>query len=93
MRVEKYFAVYTPSGFPLLQKLSNHTFQSFKYIQHRVHALTEFFSKKCQEQIIQFICMISNFINQHHDLEEVGDNGRTVETQKTLESSDGIGGL
>jgi len=52
MRVEKYFAVYTPSGFPLLQKLSNHTFQSFKYIQHRVHALTEFFSKKCQEQII-----------------------------------------
>ena len=43
MRVEKYFAFYTPSGFPLLQKLSNHTFQSFKYIHHRVHALTEFF--------------------------------------------------
>jgi hypothetical protein len=35
--------------------------------------------------------MISNFINQHHDLEEVGHNGRTVEMQKALESADGIG--
>jgi len=53
MRVEKYFAVYTPSGFPLLQKPSNHTFQPFKYVHHRVHAITEFFfSKKCQEQVI-----------------------------------------
>jgi hypothetical protein len=36
--------------------------------------------------------MISNFINQHQDLEEVGDNGRTVEMQKALESAEGIGG-
>jgi hypothetical protein len=36
--------------------------------------------------------MISNFINQHHDLEEVDDNGSTVEMQKALESADGIGG-
>jgi hypothetical protein len=36
--------------------------------------------------------MISNFINQHHDLEEVSDNESTVEMQKTLDSTDRIGG-
>jgi hypothetical protein len=36
--------------------------------------------------------MISNFVNQHHDLEEVGDNGTTVEMQKALESAVRLGG-
>jgi hypothetical protein len=49
MRVKKYFAVYTPSGFPLLQKLSKPSFQSFKYIHHRVYALTEFFFQEVPE--------------------------------------------
>jgi hypothetical protein len=35
--------------------------------------------------------MISNFINQHQDLEEVDDKGRTIEMKKALESADGIG--